>query len=392
MKNSKLAMLFIMGIVPTIALALSQDPKGVPDPVKRILLRNCSVAGCHQGAYPAQNLNLDPEKIWASAVNTASRENPSLKIIDPAEPEKSYLLLKIRGDKGIDGKRMPYGADPLKAADIQAIRDWLADLKGRGGEIVALQGPESAPQKIIFEKPAFWGTRLINLPTTQSLDKGRFLFQISHRFTEPVGSGYRAFYGLDSPAQILFGFGYGFSDTLALTLGRTNLDQEFEMALHWRLLEQEGSGRFPFSAAIHLGGTLITMSQSGRNLLAPENVDFNCQLSLVRQLDDRLSLLVVPSFGTNTNHVVDLKGTFALGIGARWMIVDDISIIGEWVPVLSGYKAAASGWGIGIEKKIGGHVFQLFVLNGAGLLPDQYLPGGDLMHDVRLGFNIFRMF
>ena len=392
MKNSKMAMFFILGIIPTIALALSQNPKGVPDPVKKILLRSCAVAGCHQGAYPAQNLNLDPENIRASAVNAASRENPALKIVDPAEPEKSYLLMKIRGDRGIAGKRMPYGADPLKAADIQAIRDWLISLKDLGGDPPAIQGPESAAQNKVFEKPAFWGTRLINLPTTRSLDKGRFLFQISHRFTDPVGLGYPSFYGLDSPAQILFGFGYGFSDTLALTLARTNLDQEFELALHWRLVEQESSGHFPFSAALHVGGALITTSQTRRALLAPENIDLNFQLSLVRQLDDRFSLLVVPSFGTNTNHAVGRQGTFALGIGGRWMILDDISIIGEWVPVLSGHKAAAGGWGFGIEKKIGGHVFQFFVLNGMGLLPDQYLPGGDLTNDARLGFNIFRTF
>lgn len=41
------------------------------------------------------------------------------------------------------------------------------------------------------------------------------------------------------------------------------------------------------------------------------------------------------------------------------------------------------------------HVFQVFVLNTAGLTTPQYLPGGDLrMSDgeFRLGFNIFRWF
>jgi hypothetical protein len=78
------------------------------------------------------------------------------------------------------------------------------------------------------------------------------------------------------------------------------------------------------------------------------------------------------------------------------MILNDFSIIAEWVPALSGYKEIeGSGWGLGIEMKVGGHVFQVFVNNALGLTPAQYLPGGDLRLgdlDFRIGFNIFRTF
>jgi len=65
------------------------------------------------------------------------------------------------------------------------------------------------------------------------------------------------------------------------------------------------------------------------------------------------------------------------------------------VPRLAGYKDSYSGWGLGIEKKIGGHVFQFFVTDSIGLTASQYLPGGDLKlgdGDFRIGFNIFRTF
>jgi hypothetical protein len=77
------------------------------------------------------------------------------------------------------------------------------------------------------------------------------------------------------------------------------------------------------------------------------------------------------------------------------MIFNDFSIIWEWVPVLTGYKDNSNGWGLGVEKKIGGHVFQVFLLNSAGLTSDQFIPGGDLRlkdKDFRFGFNIFRTF
>ena len=77
------------------------------------------------------------------------------------------------------------------------------------------------------------------------------------------------------------------------------------------------------------------------------------------------------------------------------MIFKDFSIIGEWIPVLNGYKDNSNGWGLGIEKKIGGHVFQILILNSIGLTSDQFIPGGELRlkeGDFRLGFNIFRKF
>jgi hypothetical protein len=70
-------------------------------------------------------------------------------------------------------------------------------------------------------------------------------------------------------------------------------------------------------------------------------------------------------------------------------------MLAEWVPVLSGRKDVENGWGLGIEKKIGGHVFQVFVVNSYGMTTDQYVPGGDLRLrdlDFRFGFNIFRSF
>ena len=77
------------------------------------------------------------------------------------------------------------------------------------------------------------------------------------------------------------------------------------------------------------------------------------------------------------------------------MIFDDFSLLAEWVPPLAGYEDSYGGWGLGVEKKIGGHVFQFFVTDSIGIIASQYLPGGDLRlgdGDFRLGFNIFRTF
>ena len=248
-----------------------------------------------------------------------------------------------------------------------------------------------------FDRPAFWGTTLVNLPTTQTLDKGDFLLRISHRFLPPVSNGRASFAGLDGPAYILLSLGYGITDNLMVTLGRSNLYQEWELRVGCAVLDQSRTPASPISCTVHVGGNLITEKQSpgadwsGRFRLS-------ALASLSHQINGRLSLLAVPAFSSNTNFWnPSSEGTFSLGLGGRILVHDDISLIGEWVPVLAGYKDVVDGWGLGVEKKIGGHVFQVFVADCYGLTASQYLTGGDLGgpdtgfgDKLRFGFNIFR--
>jgi hypothetical protein len=393
---TKAGLIIIIGLGIVLSLAYAQGTVAVPEPVQKIFSRSCGVTGCHQGKYPAMNMSFEPDKIIGSTINGPSKEKPDLKIINTAEPAKSYLLMKIRGDKDIAGKRMPLNATPLKDADIQSIQNWTNSLKGTAAAVLTTQGPGENGRKKNYEVPAFWGTRVINLPTARMIERGHFLFRISHRFYQPVNSGYDSFFGLDGSATTLLGFGYGISDSLGLSLARTNQFQEVELGLHWLIFEQGRNPSLPFSAALHAGTSLITQSRPDKSLFDSDNFKLNVQLSLSHQMSNRLSLLIVPVYSTNTSHLnAKSKGTLALGLGGRFMFLEDISLIGEWVPVLSGYKDKSSGWGLGIEKKIGGHVFQFFVLNVFGLTSDQFVPGGDLLlkdGDFRIGFNIFRTF
>jgi hypothetical protein len=390
----------------------------LPDGVKTIIKQNCSVAGCHTGKSPAANLILDPEELFASVVDVPSREVEGRKIVDPSAPAKSYLLAKIKGEAGILGKRMPLNRPPLSEEQIKQVEDWTQGLTGgsrapdspgesmpsEGGPRLAPggdseeaapqdRGPGSQPQG--FSRPAFWGTRLVNLPTTTTLGKGEFLFRVSHRFQPPVSDGWDAFYGLDGPAFILLSFGYGLTDNLMLTLGRSRLYQEWDLHADWLILDQTKNKALPLAAALEVGGSLVSQDEPvGADW--PGRFRLNALLSLSCQVSDSFSVLVVPAFSSNTNFwEPDSEGTFALGIGGRFMFLPDLSLIAEWIPALAGYDDISNGWGLGVEKKIGGHVFQFFVTNSIGICAAQFLPGGDLRlsdGDFRLGFNIFRTF
>jgi len=93
-----------------------------------IVKRSCAVSGCHTGKHPEAKLPLDPTTIMKSTKNVPSREIPSLMRVDTQNPEKSYLLMKIRGDAGIRGQRMPRDGAPLKTEEIKTIELWLESL------------------------------------------------------------------------------------------------------------------------------------------------------------------------------------------------------------------------------------------------------------------------
>ncbi len=382
----------LLGVMITAAFVQAQDGSPVPEPIHKIFKRSCGVVGCHQGAFPKMALNFETTEGLAATIGAASMGRPQYKIIDSQDPEKSYLLMKIRGDRAITGRRMPNGRDPLKPEEIQAIRDWIAGLKKTEQDSDAEPAPPAA-EKPRFSAPAFWGLTLANLPTTQAIDKGHLLFRVSHRFYQPISSGRAAFFGLDAPAQVLLGFGFGITDRLGVSIARVNEEQDFELGLSWIAWNQGGKGGMPFSAALHVSAGLATLEREDRSFFDSKNLGLNLALSFAHQISNRVSLLLVPAYATNTTHGnPDIRGTFALGLGGRIMIFEDFSLIAEWTPVLSGHAAEADGWSVGVEKRIGGHVFQVFVLNSRGLTTDQILPGGDLRSDVRLGFNIYRTF
>jgi len=383
--------------LPAAAIAALLIPLGaqinpsLEKPTVQILVKNCTTAGCHAGAYPSMNLSLEAARIPGGLVGKPSMVVPERLIVDPAAPEKSYLLAKIKGEAGISGKQMPLGLPALSPADLKAIEDLVLSL--RGARKIKSDSGNGAALDAAGEGPAFWGLSLINLPTSETPELGRFYFRLSHRFYSTLRGGLDSLFGLDEPSAVWIGFGYGLTERISLSLGRTNQAKELETAVRWKFLDQ---GEFPFDASLQAGLGWTTEKIADRKRTDSRHFKLNLQLSLSKRLTDRLSVLVVPSLSTHTDYwAVEPENTFAVGFGGRFLVFEGLSLIGEWTPVLAGYAAASNGWGFGMEKKIGGHVFHFFVANSYGLTPDLYLPGGDLRlgdGDLRLGFNIYRTF
>src|SRR5262245_11110237 len=131
--------------------------------VQPIFTQNCA---CHQSFSAPQGEILLPGSTYDATVNVPSTENPSILRIKPGDPDNSYLVIKI--DDGVPevstrrvGERMPRGLPPLKATEIQTIRQWVKE----GALRAAVPGNEKDT-----EPPTFNGATIATPAGTNAID------------------------------------------------------------------------------------------------------------------------------------------------------------------------------------------------------------------------------
>jgi len=89
--------------------------------------RNACV-NCHTnvGRTPAGGLVLLHDVAYDQIVNVNAIEIPSLKRVNPGDPDGSYLLHKIEGRPGIIGRRMPFNGPPFMTdGQLLILRRWI---------------------------------------------------------------------------------------------------------------------------------------------------------------------------------------------------------------------------------------------------------------------------
>ena len=92
--------------------------------VSEVFAVSCVTSGCHSGGDPAASLSLEGD-FAGRIVGVASEQRSGFLLVDPGNPDESYLLLKVRGDDEIISQRMPPD-NPLPAEQVEIIRAWIA--------------------------------------------------------------------------------------------------------------------------------------------------------------------------------------------------------------------------------------------------------------------------
>jgi len=231
---------------------------------------------------------------------------------------------------------------------------------------------------------------LITLPTTLRLPRYKAAFRVTHRFTRPLGTGdfgslVEDFFGLDSGAQVGLEVRFGLMRGTQVGIQRTN-DRTIQFFAQHDLMQQGDSRPLSLAARASIDGT-----NNFRDSYSP-----GLGVVVSRTIGEYGALYAMPMWVNNTNplpsEVVDDNNTVVLGLGARVRIGAAVYLVGEITPRLTGYEPGVNQASFGVEKRVGGHVFQINFSNGFGTTMGQVARGGTSNDDWYIGFNISRKF
>jgi plastocyanin len=240
-------------------------------------------------------------------------------------------------------------------------------------------------------RPAEPDFTLIALPTTLRVPRFKSAFRVAHRFTQPlnasVGEVADNLFGLDSGAQIGLEYRFGIVKNGEVGIHRTS-DRTIEFFGQYGIVRQTTSRPVDVSVLVSVEGT--------NNFRDPSSPALAALVS--RTLGERAALYVEPTWVHHANVQPDTAiagastDTVMVGLGGRFRVRPTVSIVTEFSPRLAGFRPGINHGGVAIEKRLGGHMFQLNVSDSFATTMGQIARGGPESTNWHLGFNISRKF
>ena len=127
-----------------------------------------------------------------------------------------------------------------------------------------------------------------------------------------------------------------------------------------------------------------------------ENYSTGLGIILSRKIGQHAALYAQPVWVANTNLSAEELGgdnnSFLVGLGARVRLRPTVYVVGELIPRAAGHDPGVNHVTFGIEKRAGGHLFQVNFSNSLGTTMGQLARGGSSNDDWFIGFNITRKF
>ena len=231
--------------------------------------------------------------------------------------------------------------------------------------------------------------KIVNLPTTLPLPLHAGDFELTHRFAgnwrgyEDFGALAADLFGIDEGATINFGYRFGLFHHVEVAANRTNFDRTIEIQSKYDPVHQDDHHPLGFSAIVSLEGT--------NNY--SENFAPALGVSISRTFGKYVAAYVDPFWVHNSAAGTGItRDTGFLGLGARLRIMTGTFVVAEVSPRMGGYTPGDALYAFAIEKRVGGHVFQLNWGNStAGATYGQIARGGN-PSSLFMGFNLERKF
>jgi hypothetical protein len=264
---------------------------------------------------------------------------------------------------------------------------------GRAPSTTLTQEENEADTRDARVNPSQPDFTLVALPTTLRVPRHKSAFRVTHRFTRALGQGdfgdlASDLFGLDSGAQIGLELRYGLVRGGQIGIHRTN-DKTIQLFGQYDVLRQTENRPIGLAAFVSVDGTDNFKDRYSPAIAAVVS----------REFGRHGAVYVEPVWVGNTDLREEAEGddsTFLLGLGARLRVRPTVYVVVEFIPRLSGFDPGVNQAGFAIEKRAGGHAFQLSVSNAFGTTMGQIARGGPAQLDGDsnwyLGFNISRKF
>jgi len=254
------------------------------------------------------------------------------------------------------------------------------------------QGPSSpsGQEDDAVLKPAEPDFTLINLPTSLRLPRFKSAFRVTHRFVRPLkcdecpNSLLADAFGIDNGALIGLEYRFGIVPNGEIVFYRSRTDRSIEFLGQYGITRQNNQMPVEISALAAVEGT-----NNFRDVYSP-----TLGLIVSRLVGERGAIHVEPIWVHNSNLApdVDDDDTFMVGLGGRLRIRPTVYLVGEFTPRVAGFKPGTTLGSFAIEKRLGGHIFQLNFSNSSGTTMRQIAEGAPNNDDWYMGFNISRKF
>lgn len=253
-----------------------------------------------------------------------------------------------------------------------------------------LSRAQDADRGLRLAEPDF---TLVALPTSLNVPTMKSAFRVTHRFTRPLNcdtcpnSVVGDAFGIDSGAQIGLEYRFGIARNTQIGVHRTS-DKTLAVFGQYMLTRQTRD--VPFESAVLLATDVTNVGRQGAASEYSPTIGF-----IVGRLVGKDAAFYVEPIFVHHANAFNLAGddsTFMVGLGTRIRIRPTVYVTGEFTPRVSGYQPGVHQGSIAVEKRAGGHMFQLNVSNGLGTTMGQIARGGPSGNDWYLGFNIARKF
>jgi len=233
---------------------------------------------------------------------------------------------------------------------------------------------------------------VINIPTSLPLPPGKAAIRITHRFVRPIhcdepcpfddtflGSAF----GIDDGAFIGLEMRVGIIPHGQVVIARSRTNKTINFTGEYLLTHQTDTMPLEIAALANIEGT-----KNFTDVYSP-----SVGLVITRMFEDVAAIHIDPIWVNKANLLTKSENTFMIEVGARVRVTPTIYLTGEISPRVSGYKPGTNLASGAIEKRLGGHMFQLNFSNfGAPMTPRQIAQGAPNNDDWYMGFNITRKF